>query len=110
MFSNDVLFLAAGVGFETMRAKEWNFDAGAQLIYPVSVGGEFNESSMYGLNMNIAMFKELIPALSLGWKVDFSWLTFEAQYPDLSGPALPDAVADTTLWQITPSFLLKAEF
>jgi hypothetical protein len=110
VFSNDVLFVAAGVGFETMKAKEWNFDASAQLIYPVSVGGEFNESAMYGFNMNIAMFKELIPALSLGGKVDFSWLTFEAQYPDTSGPALPDAVADVTLWQITPSFLLKAEF
>lgn len=109
VFSNDVLFTALGVAFETMKAKDWNIDASAQVLYPITVGGEFNESAMYGLNMNIALFKELIPALSLGGKVDFSWLTFEAQHPELSNAAL-SVVSDTTLWQITPSFLLKAEF
>ena len=109
VFSNDVLFGAVGVAFETMKAKDWNVDASAQLLYPISVGGEFNESAMYGLNVNLAMFKELIPALSLGGKVDFSYLTFEGQHAEISNPAL-SVTSDTTLWQITPSFLLKAEF
>lgn len=109
VFSNDAIYLAAGVGFETMRAKAWNFDGGAQLLYPVTTGGEFDMSSSYGLNMNLAIFKEIIPALSLGGKVDFSYLTFEAEHPEITLPTSA-VISDTTLWQLTPSFLIKAEF
>ncbi|MBY0384329.1 hypothetical protein K2X05_04145 [bacterium] len=109
VFSNDAIFLAAGASFETMRAKAWNFDASAQFLYPVTSGGEFDMSSSYGLNMNLAIFKEIIPALSLGGKVDFSWLTFEADHPEITLPT-STVTSDTTLWQFTPSFLLKAEF
>lgn len=109
VFSNDILFFAAGVNFETMRAKDWNIDATAQLIYPITAGGEFDVSNAYGLHGSFAMFKEVIPALMLGGKVDLHYMTFDAEHPEFT---LNTATVNssTSLWQITPSFLMRTEF
>jgi hypothetical protein len=109
VFSNDVMYAAVGANFETMRPKAWNFDVSALFLYPVTVGPEFDMESSYGLNMSFAIFKELIPALMLGGKIDMHYLTFEAQHTEIPVPS-QTTTADTTLWQMTPSFLIRAEF
>lgn len=109
VFGNDVIYLGAGAAFETMRAKAWNFDGSALFLYPASVGSEFDMSSSYGLNFTFSVFKEIIPALMLGGKIDMQYLTFEAKHPENSTPS-QSVTSDTTLWHFTPSFLLKTEF
>lgn len=109
VFNNDVLYLAGGVSFETMRAQAWNMESHALLLYPMSVGSEFDMSSSYGINVNFSVFKEIIPALMLGGKIDIHWMTFDATHPEVTLPT-NNVTSSTTLWQMTPSFLLKAEF
>lgn len=109
IFSNDMMMLAVGGNFETMRARQWNYDVTALLLYPFSEGGEFDLDSGYGVNLSASMVKELIPALSIGGKIDMHWLTMESSHADPEPPALR-AVSDSTLWQLTPSFIIKAEF
>ncbi len=109
VFGNDVIYLGAGAAFETMRAKEWNFDGSALFLYPVSVDNEFDMESSYGLNFSFSVFKEIIPALMLGGKIDMQYLTFEAQHPEIASPT-ETVTSDTTLWHLTPSFLIKTEF
>lgn len=109
VFNNNMTFLAAGVNFETMRVKEWNFDGSAMVIYPVVVDDDFDLDSGYGLNLTVSIMKELIPALSIGGKIDMHWLNMEFNHPEESLPT-NKVTTDMTLWHITPSFILKAEF
>ena len=109
VFNNNVIYLAAGLGFETMRAKQWNYEASGLLLYPVSVDNEFDMKSSYGLNLGFSLFKEVIPALMMGAKIDAHWLSFTAEHAEFSNSTM-SVSADTNLWQITPSFLIKAEF
>jgi hypothetical protein len=107
IYNNGVTFLTIGGNYETMNAKGWNYDATALFMYPVAVSSDFDTSSAYGLNGSFSMVKEIIPALYMGGKVDAHFMTLSTTH---SSPAVGSVGADITIWQITPSFVLKAEF
>ncbi|MCC6137291.1 MAG: hypothetical protein IT287_01565 [Bdellovibrionaceae bacterium] len=109
VFNNNMVFLAAGGAYETMNRSDWNYDISAMLIYPVMVDDEFDVDSAYGLYFNFSMLKEVIPALFLGAKVDVHWINMEVTHAEKSIPTQTVSV-DGSLWHITPSFLVKAEF
>lgn len=110
IFNNDMIMLAAGANFETMFVRQWNYDVNALFLYPVSTGNEFDIDSAYGLNITFAMMKEIIPALSIGGKVDMTWLSMSTTNIDTGPVPAVQATSDVTLWQLSPSFVLKAEF
>jgi hypothetical protein len=109
IFNNDVTFLTIGANYETMFTKGWNYDATALFLYPVIVGNEFDVDSAYGLNASFSMVKEIIPALYLGGKIDAHWMTLATTHSS-QVTAGTSVSADVKLWQLTPSFVLKAEF
>lgn len=108
LYTNSVTFVAVGGIYETMRKEGWNYDVTAAFLYPAIVGSEFKVNSGFGFQAGFSMLKEIIPALHLGGKVDANWMQFKTEsHP----PALSQAIsADLKLWNITPSFLVKAEF
>ncbi len=109
IYNNSMTFLAAGAVFETMNVKDWNYDLSAMVIYPVMVDDEFDVDTAYGFYVNFSLLKEVIPALYLGGKVDLHWINMSVTHPELTIPG--DTVqADVSLWHLTPSFLIKAEF
>lgn len=109
VFTNSMTFLAAGMVYESMNYKNWNYDISAMFIYPVVVDNEFDADTAYGVHMNFSILKEVIPALYLGGKVDMHWITMAVTHPEVSLPSATVS-ADVNLWQFTPSFLIKAEF
>jgi hypothetical protein len=111
IYDNDLIMIAAGANFETMRMREWNYDVSAMFLYPMSEGSEFNLDSGYGLDVSFALIKEIIPAFSIGAKVDMTWISLKTTNVDLgAGNPPPTATSDYTLWQLSPSFIMKAEF
>lgn len=109
IFTNSVTYLTIGGNYETMATKGWNIDANALFMYPVMADNEFDIDSGYGLNANFGMFKEIVPALYLGGKVDFHWLTMETTSNSLTLIG-QKVTGDLNLMQLTPSFVLRAEF
>jgi len=110
IYTNNMVYLGVGANFETMRAREWNYDVNALFIYPVSAGSELSLDSAWGLDMSFSMLKEIIPALSIGGKLGLDYISMKSTHVD-NGPAIPArASSDTKLLQLTPSFVLKAEF
>lgn len=109
VYNNTMTFLAAGATYETMKMKDWNYDVTAMLIYPVMTDDEFDVDSAYGLFLNFSMVKEVIPALYLGGKVDVHWISMSVSHKELSAPAF-NVNSDVSLWHLTPSFYMKAEF
>lgn len=109
VFNNNMTFLAAGAVYETMNVKDWNYDVSAMVIYPVMVDNEFDVNTAYGLHFNASLLKEIIPALFLGGKLDIHWMSLDVTHSELTSPT-NSVQADVTLWQMTPSFLIKAEF
>lgn len=108
IYNNSMTFVSIGAAYETMNREGWNYDASALFLYPVLVDDDFDADSAYGLNLNFSMLKEIIPALYLGGKADFHYMTMDTTHKAIGGATTVNA--DLTLWQLTPSFILKAEF
>jgi hypothetical protein len=110
VFNNDLISLALGANLETTRVQQWNYDINALFVYPVSTGDEFDVDSAYGLDLQFSMMKEVIPALSMGGKIELNYFSMKTTGRDDGPNPSVTASSDVTLWQISPSFVLKAEF
>jgi len=106
VLGSNTIFLSIGANYETMRTRQWNYDLSAQFLYPVT-DDSLSLDSGYGLNASFLLIKEVIPALSMGGKVDFHYIMMEGTHED---QGLLSTSSDITLWQLTPSFIIKAEF